>query len=180
MTEKAVQTSRRNMLFLFWIVATFCVGFMGFAVGVVVFPRSVTTTNYYTVTSTQSTTSTRRETTSIYVTMTMTTTFTGYGGTQPNYGGIAAVTFVKYSWNTSIDLVAIAVDPNTGSSVSTAFQRDPNINSPYLPYTYRATLSVRSGQTYWLIVKYGYAAPSDYIYMQLVYIMPDMQPIVIS
>jgi hypothetical protein len=178
MTEETVQTRRRDMVFLIWIVVSVCVGFMGFAVGVAVFPRSVTTTNYYTVTSTQSTTTIRRETTSIYVTMT--TTFTGYSATQPNYGGMVFVTFIKYSWNASVDLVAIAVDPNTGFSTSTAFQRDPNISSPYIPYTWRATLYVRSGQTYWLIVKYGYTGPSDYIYMQLVYIMSDMQPIVIS
>jgi hypothetical protein len=180
MTEKTVQIGRRDMLFLVWIVAAALVGFTGFAVGVTVFPRTVTTTNYSTITSTQSTTTTRRETASIYVTMMMTTTFAGYGATQPNYGGMVYVTFVKYSWNTSIDLVAIAVDPSTGSSSSVAFQRDPNINSQYIPYTYRATLYVRSGQTYWLIVKYGYTGPSDYIFMQLVYIVPDMQPIVIQ
>ncbi len=179
MTEETVQITKRDMLFLFWIVVTVCAGFVGFAAGVVVFPTTVTTTNYYTRTSTQSVTTTKIETTSIYVTTYMTTTLIGYGGTQPSYGGITTVTFMTYNWNATTDLVAIAVDPNTGTSVSMAFQRDPNIYSPYIPYTWKATLYVNSGQTYWLIVKHGSASASNYVYMQLVYVLPGMQPIVL-
>ena len=179
MGEQSVQLTKKDMLFLFWIVVAVCAGFVGFAVGVTVFPTTVTTTNYYTRTSIQSVTSTTTETTPIYLTTYVTMTVPGYPGTQPGYEGLATVTFLTYSWNTTLDLVAIAVDPRTGSSISTAFQRDQNVYSPYIPYTYKAILNVNAGQTYWLIVKRGSAVSSNNIYMQLVYVAPGIPPIVI-
>ena len=143
------------------------------------FPRTETTANYYIHTSIQSMTATTTMTTPVYVTTYVTISMPGYAATPPGQGGLATVTFLKYSWNTTIDLVAIAVDPRTGSSVSTAFYKDPSFHSPYAPYTYRAILTVNAGQTYWLIVKRASAAPSNYIHMQVEYVVPGMPPIVI-
>jgi len=179
MTEATVRVTKKDMMFVFLLIVAVCAGFIGFTVGVAVFPTTITNTDYCTVSTTESTTVTSMETTSIFVTHT-TTSLIGYGGTGSGYGGIVAVTFLTYNWNATLDLVAIAVDPNSGSSTSTAFQRDLSVYSPHIPYTWKATLYVNSGRMYWLIVKHGYAGASDYIYMQLVYMVPGMQPILIS
>jgi len=93
-----------------------------------------------------------------YIGAVTSTTYTG-GNIIPTSGPIpsgsmAQVTFIHYSWNTSVQLDAVAVDQTNGFSTSIYLQRDPNIYNPNIQYKYTATLGgLMSGRDYVLIVR---------------------------
>ena len=86
-----------------------------------------------------------------YVTQTQYITITTTSQSSPGYGGIATLTFLHFSLNNSLQLEARAIS-SQGIGMSIGFHCEPRV-SDYIPYTYRATLSVPSGQSYWIIVR---------------------------
>jgi hypothetical protein len=84
-----------------------------------------------------------------YVTQYITVTATSQSGAS--YGSMVTLTFLHFSLNSSLLLEATAVSP-TGIGMSIGFHCEPRV-SDYIPYTYQASLSVPSGQNYWIIVR---------------------------
>jgi len=78
------------------------------------------------------------------------TTTSQYGAAS--YGSLVALTFLHTSWNNSLQLEAWAISPQ-GNGVSIGFHCEPYRVSDYIPYTYKATLTIPSGQSYWIIVR---------------------------
>jgi hypothetical protein len=84
-----------------------------------------------------------------YVTQYITVTATSQSGAS--YGSMVTLTFLHFSLNNSLLLEARAVSPS-GIGMSIGFHCEPRV-SDYIPYTYQASLSVPSGQNYWIIVR---------------------------
>jgi len=118
---------------------------------------SYTVTQPYLSTITQSIT--QFATTTAYVTKTESrdvtqyitiTTTSQYGAAS--YGSMISLTFLHTSWNNSLLLEAMAINPQ-GIGTSIVFHCEPYRVSDYIPFTYKAALSVPSGQSYWIIVR---------------------------
>ena len=82
-----------------------------------------------------------------YITVTTTSQYSA-----ASYGSMATLTFLHFSSNNSLLLEAHAISP-TGIGTSIIFHCEPYRVSDYIPFTYKATLSVPSGQSYWIIVR---------------------------
>ena len=84
------------------------------------------------------------------VTQYITVTTTSQSGAS--YGSMVTLTFLHFSSNNSLLLEAHAISPQ-GIGTSIIFHCEPYRVSDYIPFTYKATLSVPSGQNYWIIVR---------------------------